>query len=211
MSARTLALLGDSILDNRSYTAPEPDTATHLSRLLGSEWRTLLLAQDGARIADVPRQLMGFTGNADLAVLSVGGNDVTGHIDLLARRGAAGEILGQLLAIADAFEQAYERMAEAVSRRAGRIVLCTIYEVPLEPPALARLARVPLAVLNDRITRIAARRELEVLDLRSVCTDLDDFVLQVEPSARGAGKIARAIATVAGAGPRLRGAKVYAG
>jgi hypothetical protein len=42
------------------------------------------------------------------------------------------------------------------------------------------------SVLNDPIIRTAARLRLEVLELRSVCTDSEDIVLQVEPSARGA-------------------------
>jgi hypothetical protein len=66
--------------------------------------------------------------------------------------------------------------------------------VQLEPAPYAKLARVPLAVLNDRIMRIAARLGLDVLDLRSICTEPSDFVLQIEPSAKGAAKIARAIA-----------------
>ena len=44
----------------------------------------------------------------------------------------------------------------------------------------------------------SARLGLEVLELRSVCTEDDDYVLEIEPSARGADKIARAIAAVQG-------------
>lgn len=33
-----VVLLGDSILDNRPYTAPAPDTTDCLRRLLGGEW-----------------------------------------------------------------------------------------------------------------------------------------------------------------------------
>lgn len=77
-----------------------------------------------------------------------------------------------------------------------RLVVCTIYEPPLENPELARLAQVPLAIFNDRIIRIASRLGVDVLDLRSVCTEPDDFVLEIEPSAEGARKIAGAIAEV---------------
>lgn len=41
---KTLVLLGDSILDNAPYGRPEPDTTTHLQRLL-PEWDATSLAQ----------------------------------------------------------------------------------------------------------------------------------------------------------------------
>jgi hypothetical protein len=105
-------------------------------------------------------------------------------------------VFGELLAIADDFGRRYEDVAREVSDRAARTVLCTIYEVQLEPPAFAHLVRAPLAVLNDRIVRTAARLHLEVLELRDVCTAPADFVLQIEPSAAGAARIAEAIAAL---------------
>lgn len=212
MEKRTLVLLGDSILDNQPYTHPEPATTAHLQRLLGHEWLVERVAQDGARIGDLPHQLRALRSAPDLAVLSIGGNDLAAHVGLLDRRStSAGEVLGELLAIADDFERAYEAAADAVAARAGRTLLCTIYEVRLEPPVFARLARVPLAVLNDRIVRVSARLGLDVLELRSVCTDSTDFVLQIEPSPQGAAKIARAIAAVAGTGTALHSGRVFAG
>ena len=46
--------------------------------------------------------------------------------------------------------------------------MCTIYEVQLEPPVFAKRVRVPLAVINDRILRVAAKLGLDTLELRSV-------------------------------------------
>ena len=57
MTIRRVVLLGDSILDNLSYTAPEPDTAAHLRRLLGTDWQVDLLASDGAVMSDMSMQL----------------------------------------------------------------------------------------------------------------------------------------------------------
>src|SRR5690606_41537609 len=76
---RSLALIGDSILDNWPYTAPEPSTAMHLERLLGEEWEIRVVARDGSRIADVHDQLRALDGRPDLAVLRVGGNDAGPH------------------------------------------------------------------------------------------------------------------------------------
>ncbi|HWC74349.1 MAG TPA: hypothetical protein VG454_10475, partial [Gemmatimonadales bacterium] len=61
----------------------------------------------------------------------------------------------------------------------------------------ASRARVLLTLLNDQVLRIAARAGLDVLDLRSICTATEDFVMQIEPSAKGAAKIAHAIARAA--------------
>lgn len=207
---RSLALIGDSILDNWPYTAPEPSTAMHLERLLGEEWEIRVVARDGSRIADVHDQLRALDGRPDLAVLSVGGNDAVPHIGLLNRPASnSSEVLDELVAIGDEFARRYEEAARAVADRAERTILCTIYEVRLEPAYYARLARAPLAVLNDRIIRTAASLGLEVLDLRHVCTDPSDFVLHIEPSPTGATKIARAIARLARLDPAVPHARLH--
>ena len=210
MTPSSLVLLGDSILDNRPYTAPDPDTVTHLRRLVAPARAPVLLARDGARMRDVGGQLDGWRGEIDVAVLSVGGNDVTAHLPLLDRRNtSAAALFGDLLTVADEFEREYARLAARVAGRAHRTVLCTIYEVRLEPPRYARLARVPLAVLNDRIIRVASGLGLDVLDLRSVCNRPEDFVLQIEPSAQGAAKIASAIAALVERPESLPSAAVF--
>ena len=212
MAGRTLALLGDSILDNAPYTGPEPDTATHLQRLLGPDWDVLLLARDGAVMRDVPHQLRRLRGRPDLAVLSIGGNDAIEHIGLLDRPAASSaEVLDELVGIVDAFARHYEEVARAVAERAHRTLLCTIYDVRLEPARYARLVRVPVALLDDVIIRTGARLGLDVLDVRSVCTDDADFVLQIEPSARGAAKIAAAIAAAARDGDGLATGRLFTG
>ncbi len=197
MPVQRLVLLGDSILDNYPYTDPEPDTTAHVKRMLGPAWSIELLAEDGATMSRVPSQLGRLEGRPDVAVLSIGGNDVTRHADLLGHPGTGIELLEDLLTIADDFARSYELAARAVAKRAKRTVLCTIYEVQLEPAMAARLVRVPLGVLNDRIVRIGSRLGLDVLELRSICTDPGDFVLSIEPSAQGAERIAEAIAALA--------------
>lgn len=212
MATRTLALLGDSILDNAPYTRPAPDTATHLQRLLGPDWDVVLLARDGAVMRDVPHQLRRLGGRPDLAVLSIGGNDAIEHIDLLDRPASgSAEVLEELVGIVDAFARHYEEVARAVAERVQRTLLCTIYDVRLEPARYARLVRVPVALLDDVIIRTGARLGLDVLDVRSVCTDDADFVLQIEPSARGAAKIAAAIAAAARDGDGLATGRLFTG
>lgn len=190
----TVALLGDSILDNGSYTRPGPDTAACLRELLGRGWRVDLLARDGATIADVHDQLGGLDGDADVAVLSVGGNDALGHIDLLTEPATStAEVLVALEEVLQPFAEAYQQLVATLRPWVRRLVVCTIYEVPLDDPRLARLVKVALALFNDRIIRAAGHLKADVIDIRSVCTGPADFVLQIEPSEIGARKIAEAI------------------
>jgi hypothetical protein len=79
------------------------------------------------------------------------------------------------------------------------------YEPPLLDPMTARLARIPLSLMNDQILRAASDAGRDVLDLRRVCTDPTDFVREIEPSPVGARKIAAAIhAAATGSAPRTR-------
>jgi lysophospholipase L1-like esterase len=209
MAKQTLVLIGDSILDNEPYTRPAPSTTDHLQRLL-PDWSVQRLARDGSTMADIPFQLRELEGRPTVAVLSVGGNDAVEHIGLLEQRvSSSAEVLAQLVRITDDFAQRYEQVAHSVAALAERAILCTIYEVKLEPAVYADLARAPLGLLNDAIVRVGSRLAADVLDLRSVCTDHADFVLQIEPSERGAEKIARAIADSATGGPTLTSSRVF--
>jgi len=208
---KILALFGDSILDNAAYTHPEPDTTAHLERQLGADWTVQRLALDGAMMHNVGEQLSALRDRPDVAVLSVGGNDAIEHIDILEQPAVtSGTVLEDLEKIGASFHTAYERVARAVAQRAARTIVCTIYEVQLEPPVFAKRVRVPLAVINDRILRVAAKLGLDTLELRSVCTEPADFVQQIEPSAQGAAKIAKAIVDVMRGDGGLSSGRVFA-
>ena len=195
--ARRLALLGDSILDNNPYVAPEPDTASHLQRSLGSAWVVDLIARDGSTMADLRFQIGNLVGVPEVAILSVGGNDAIDHIGVLEpRTTTTTELLGQLQNVAEDFGTRYAHVLETLLPRVGRLVVCTIYEPPLTDPQTARLAHVPLSLLNDRIVRAASTRGVDILDLRTVCTEVSDFVREIEPSPAGARKIAAAIEAI---------------
>ena len=200
---RLLALLGDSILDNARYTHPEPGTTGHLQSMLGAAWTVELAAQDGATIDLLPPQLELLSRRPELAILSVGGNDAIGYLDILApRRTTTTQMLTLLENIVDDFEEAYRGALVDVMTRTERLVVCTIYEPPMANDEMARLVRVPLSLFNDRIIQVASRLGVDILDLRSVCTLPSDFVQEIEPSARGGRKIAEAIAAVVqGSGP----------
>ena len=192
---RRLVLLGDSILDNGSYTSPAPDTTAHVRRKLDAGWTVECGARDGATMRQVAAQFMALPpGRPAVVVLSVGGNDLLETRQALPPATApAARILSAFHQVAEDLGARYAKLLESLRPAADRWIVCTIYDVPLTDPEMALLSRVALATMNDHIQRAAWRHGAEVLELRDVCTRPEDFVLEIEPSAEGARKIATAI------------------
>jgi hypothetical protein len=197
-----IVLLGDSIFDNRSYTGREPDVITHLQGLLPPAWRATLLAVDGATTSGVPSQVRRVPQGVTHAVVSVGGNDALGNMDLL---GTPSRSTADALALfgrrVGAFEAHYREAIESVLPLKCPLTLCTIYNGNLPDPQQAALARVALMTFNDAILRTAFERGTGVIDLRLVCDEPSDYANPIEPSGRGGLKIAQAIARATGATP----------
>jgi hypothetical protein len=190
-----VALLGDSILDNRAYVAPEPDVAEQLRARLGSGWRVSLVAVDGHVTGDVERrQIDRIPADASHLVVSVGGNDALGHASVLsARAGTVADAVDLLADAQESFAASYTRMIDAVVKRGLPTAVCTIYDANHSEPQ-HRLVVAALALFNDVITRAAFVRGLPVVDLRLICTDPADYANPIEPSAVGGEKIAGVIA-----------------
>jgi hypothetical protein len=187
-----IALLGDSIFDNGSYTGGGPDVAVHLRTLLPPPAVTLC-AVDGARIADVDRQLGRVPQETTHLFLSVGGNDALQNLDLLDRPvGSMTEALALLHGRVSAFYSSYERLLERLLELGRPVTVCAMHNGNLGPE-MAPLAEVAAALFNDAILRAALRHGLPAIDLRAVCNRPDDFVNAIEPSVSGGRKIAEAI------------------
>lgn len=193
-----LVLLGDSIFDNRVYVAPDADVADQLRARLDPRWKVTLLAVDGDVTADVrTRQLASVPRDADMLVISVGGNDALRHSSILADRVATvGEGVARLAAAQSAFADDYARMIDAAVGLGRMTAVCTIYDANYPDPQRG-IVVAALAVFNDVIARAAFSRGLPLIDLRLICTDPADYANPIEPSAAGGDKIARAIAALA--------------
>jgi GDSL-like lipase/acylhydrolase family protein len=193
-----IALLGDSIFDNAVYTAGAPDVVTHLRAGLPKGWRASLLAVDGSTTRDVASQVARVAADVTHIVLSIGGNDALGNLDLLTlpvrSTAEALHIFGERAA---AFRASYRSALDAVLALKRRTTVCTIYEGNLEPPA-GELARVALMLFNDAILRTALERGVGVIDLRLICTQPADYANPIEPSGIGGAKIAAAILSAIG-------------
>jgi hypothetical protein len=205
-----IALLGDSIFDNGTYTDGEPDVASHLQAMLPTGWQASLLAVDGSVTTELQSQLQRVQDESHI-VISLGGNDALVSSDLLnvpvSSTAEALAIFGKCVA---QFERAY-RSAIHFALALGRdTTICTIYNGNLGEME-APLARLGLMMFNDVILRVAFEQRLSVIDLRLVCTDPLDYANEIEPSGRGGRKIAEAIARALGlAQDRSACARVYA-
>jgi hypothetical protein len=189
-----IALLGDSIFDNRAYTGGEPDVLTHLRRIVPAEWRATLCAIDGATTSGIRSQVKRVPADATHLVVSVGGNDALGYVDLLSRRvDSTAAALKLFAAPLDRFALDYEDAIAIVARLRKPVTVCTIYNGHLDA-GVATPARIALGLFNDVIQRVANQHRLPIIELRSICNEPGDYANPIEPSGPGGLKIARAIA-----------------
>jgi hypothetical protein len=205
-----VALLGDSIFDNRSYTKGEPDVIGHLRSSLPEGWGAALLAVDGSTTSDLHEQVAQVTPEVTRIVVSIGGNDALLNADILnlptTSTREALLLFGQR---AERFEASYRSAIVDLLRLERRTTVCTIYGGNL-PEAEAPAARVALMLFNDAILRVAFQLGLDVIDLRLVCSEPSDYANPIEPSGQGGAKIAGAIVKALGAAGQAA-ASVYVG
>lgn len=221
MAAR-IVLVGDSIIDNRAYVGPgELDVAAQIRTIMPGR-EVVMRAVDGFATRQVINEQARDLRDGDLVVLSSGGNDALGHIDLIAAATTAASamselssagpqtmvatILGQLRAFQGAFQADYSELLTALAQQ-GRHVLClTIYNPQLAAHGFTteqqRAAEAAISVFNDAIQREALRRGCSVLELRSLFTEAEDFANAIEPSTLGGAKIAEAVKRWVSSPPR---------
>ena len=189
-----VALLGDSIFDNRSYTRGEPDVVSHLRSVLPADWHASLFAVDGNVTRDLAGQLLRVSTDVTHLVISVGGNDALMNMDLLARPvSSTTEALRLFGARVFQFETDYRTAIDGALALGRLTTTCTIYNGNL-PADQAPTARIALMMFNDVILRVAFEHHLKVIDLRLICNEPADYANPIEPSGRGGRKIAEAIA-----------------
>ena len=187
-------LIGDSVFDNGAYVAGGPDVVRQLRECLPTGWRATLRAVDGATSADIAGQLEQLPKDATHLVLSVGGNDALGYVDVLEdTANSIASAVARLADIADDFAQVYRAMVDAVLARRLPTAICTIYEPRFPDPRLQRLGVTALKLFNDLIIREAFARGVPLLDLRLICDRDEDYANPIEPSLKGGKKIAAAI------------------
>jgi hypothetical protein len=188
-----IVLLGDSIFDNARYTRGKPAVISQVRELLPDGWTASLRAVDGDTTANIPAQLQKLPFDTSHLVLSIGGNDALGQMNILDRPvNSTAQALTVLAGASRDFEEKYRRAVEACKQVELPLILCTIYNGCF-PESFQRLASTALMVFNDVILRVAIEASLAVIDLRFVCSMPADYANPIEPSSIGGAKIARAI------------------
>ena len=199
-----IALLGDSVIDNKAYVGHGPDVAEQLRMLAPKEWEVTRLAVDGAVSSSVLQQLDNLPAGATHLVISAGGNDALGESPLLdATAQSVGEVLMRLAKIQGRFQEGYARMLNAADRRKLPTAVCSVYDPRFPDLLRRRVSALALSVINDVITREAFSRQFTLIDLRVMFADDADFANPIEPSVQGGMKLARAIHRFAFAQPQV--------
>src|SRR5215218_3210820 len=104
-------LLGDSIFDNAAYVRGGPPVIQQLRSKLPGGWRATLLAVDGSVTQDVSGQLHKLPPDASHLVVSAGGNNALGHVDILGEGArSAAEVLAKLAGVGERFQRLYREM-----------------------------------------------------------------------------------------------------
>jgi lysophospholipase L1-like esterase len=191
-----VALIGDSVFDNRVYVQPEPDVQQQLRDTLPDGWKVSLGAIDGSVTDDVSRQLEGLPEDVSHIVVSVGGNDGLQSMGILSEKvSSVAEGLGLLSGVVTEFQTAYRRMLDDVVATNIPATVCTIYR-PQYEPTLQQVTLMALSLFNDVILTEAMRMRLPVLDLRQIMDEASDYANPIEPSAHGGEKMAKAISQI---------------
>ena len=198
--SKTVVLLGDSIIDNAPYIAAgELDVAGQLRELL-PDWQVDKRALDGSICADViDQQLADPIPEGALIVLSTGGNDALGEIDLLLSPAPVtnAEAMIELRRLREKFRDEYVPVMDRLVGYDRPILVLTIYNPRFEledaPEGLQEAAEGALSAFNDVIQQEALRHGADILDTRILCADASDFANPIEPSAKGGQKIAKGI------------------
>ncbi len=189
-----IVLLGDSIFDNAPYVRRGETVHHHLQHALGTSATATLVAVDGETTVGIRAQLERVPANATHLGLNIGGNDALGHVaDMAQPAQSVNHALMLLREIQREFARRHDTALQAVVARGLPVLVCTIYDaVPDLPPHLVTA----LSLFNDVITRGALRYGLDLLDLRELMRDRQDYspVSPIEPSEIGGRKIAGAVA-----------------
>ena len=193
-----VSLLGDSIIDNKVYVGDDELSVTeHLQHNSSSNFT--MIAVDGDTTEDVlENQLDNLKEPVSHIVLSIGGNDLLQNLHLLQDETSgmkfalekSSELIGEI-------QENYTKILEHLSNYDAKVLLCTVYEGDLKSDVmLAQFDKAGQAMLkmhNDTVYYLASKFEVDVLELRNIFTNKEDYANPIEPSHIGGEKLAKAI------------------
>jgi lysophospholipase L1-like esterase len=193
-----VSLLGDSIIDNKVYVEEgELSVTEHLQHNSSSNFT--MIAVDGDTTEDVlENQLDNLKEPVSHIVLSIGGNDLLQNLHLLQDETSgmkfalekSSELIGEI-------QENYTKILEHLSQYDAKVLLCTVYEGDLESDVLLaeydKAGQAMLKMHNDTVYYLASKFDVDVLELRNIFTNKEDYANPIEPSHIGGEKLAKAI------------------
>ena len=194
-----VSLLGDSIIDNKVYVKEnELSVKEHLEQNSSHVFNQL--AVDGHTTKDVLRfQLNSLPNLATHQVISMGGNDLLNHISFLKSKEelTPKEVMEHAVCKLAPIKHRYRSIVKKLSEQDSNILLCTVYEGNLSSDIFYRdisfASMAMVSMLNDIIFSIGATYNVDVLELRNIFTEVEDYANPIEPSHIGGKKLASRI------------------
>jgi hypothetical protein len=197
-----ITLLGDSVFDNGVYVEPgQDDVSAHLrKKLVPLGWTFENRAVDGHVAEDIEVQLLShYVTKPCTFVLSVGGNNALGYLDVIQdplSDKSVGAVLMAFHQIREDFRRVYADALNKILAHDQPLVVCTIYNPKYPDSVLQTLAETGLSFFNDVIVEEALKRDLPIIDLRKVCSEREAFANPIEPSEVGGDLITDAIISI---------------
>jgi len=193
-----VSLLGDSIIDNKVYVGEGELSVTEHLQHKSSSYFTMI-AVDGDTTKDVlDNQLDNLKESVSHIVLSIGGNDLLQNLHLLQDETSGMKFaLEKCSELISQIQENYIKILEHLSQYDAKVLLCTVYEGDLESDLLLaeydKAGQVMLKMHNDTVYYLASKFEVDVLELRNIFTNKEDYANPIEPSHIGGEKLAKAI------------------
>ena len=194
-----LILLGDSIIDNNPYVrGTDLPVEKHLKKML-PDWSIEKRAIDGSVIEDVINLQLGDLKKGSPIALSAGGNNLlkTSGVIQDDTKMTFNQVMKTLKPVIESFEKDYEKLLNRIHSPA----LCfTIYNPAFHHyddtnfmSPYQEACEVTVNIFNDIIQRLVLKKGFDVLELRALFTEKNDYANSIEPSHQGGEKIAKFI------------------
>ena len=196
-----ITLLGDSVIDNKSYLQTgELSVTEHLNNL--SDLDFTQVAYDGDTTFDIlNKQLFSpSVRTSSHIVLSIGGNDLLHNLSYLYASSISNiniAVAGMYQQIFKPLEDRFETIIQRLSSHRANLLLCTVYEGDLgrtdEFRDISDSSKIMVSSFNDIVYKTGQKYNADVLELREIFISAEDYANPIEPSHIGGEKLAKSI------------------
>ena len=175
--SKSVLLLGDSVLKNDTYV----DKGDSVTDQLRNYADVNIVAQDGAKILDIPRQLQSYQlqPTATKIVISIGGNNILEEIPFYNEE--------QIDNLFDEYKNTILHI------NSSNIILCNIY---YPPSYMYRKYDKTITKWNKLLDAFAKQHSFKILNIANIMNEQEDFTHEIEPSHIGGNKIVQALKQV---------------